>query len=639
MNKQSTAKTTEHKQTKQADASERESAPETARMRDPQRAVLAMQNAAGNRAVGQLLQQGALQTKLKVNAPGDSYEQEADRIAAQVMTTPTQHSVGNAPRRIQRFSGLSNGPMDAAPPSVDQALAGPGRLLEPALQQDMEQRFGHDFSSVRVHSGMVAEQSAQDMNANAYTVGHDIVFGAGRFAPGTNGGRRLLAHELAHVVQQDRHTSHDLTSLRIGATDSTVEREAQRAEKVFTPATISLTQSPTRVARSGSGGVTKTPAPTPTPTPAPVPAPVPAAPAVDPATAKARTDALVVLAHIKTEAQARAKTARSVSTSSKFYKRLKNFYLKDYLKKPSAAAGKKAATDKIGKTFAGPATAGDRWEEGALSFWNKQKIPDFARKVRPTLPAELSAATDLLSRPNRKHLPLIDSPHLVGGTNTGTAFDADVAGGGANISQLMHWGTGVKYSDIDKQTMREIFLAYELWHLEAWEIFGEDPINDLISEEAGRILGTQLRAGSITEKNLQPQLNTGFDEARAWVGSLLRVRQAEFDRWILAEKQEKANMWWGAQTPLDVWGSDTIFTKLKSGETIDAVKKSLLVERIINIYTLIFEVDEWEAKNGKIDNGDFIKMMQSGQLNTVFKKMAKGDPVTSMDALNPGVAP
>ena len=137
-----------------------------------------------------------------VNEPGDIYEQEADRVADQVMATPAHHAVSGAPPRIQRFSGQSNGQMDAAPASVDQALASPGRPLEPALRQDMEQRFGYDFSRVRVHSGAAAEQSARDVNANAYTVGHDIVFGAGRFAPGTHEGRRLIAHELTHVVQQ-----------------------------------------------------------------------------------------------------------------------------------------------------------------------------------------------------------------------------------------------------------------------------------------------------------------------------------------------------------------------------------------------------------------------------------------------------
>jgi uncharacterized protein DUF4157 len=66
----------------------------------------------------------------------------------------------------------------------------------------MEQRFGCDFSRVRLHTGVTARQSACDLNADAYTVGNDIVFGAGRFSPGTHQGRRLLAHELTHVVQQ-----------------------------------------------------------------------------------------------------------------------------------------------------------------------------------------------------------------------------------------------------------------------------------------------------------------------------------------------------------------------------------------------------------------------------------------------------
>jgi len=77
----------------------------------------------------------------------------------------------------------------------------------------MEPRFGHDFSQVRVHSGAVAEQSAQEVNANAYTVGHNIVFAAGRFAPQTQEGQRLIAHELTHVVQQSgSNGSHTLAA-------------------------------------------------------------------------------------------------------------------------------------------------------------------------------------------------------------------------------------------------------------------------------------------------------------------------------------------------------------------------------------------------------------------------------------------
>jgi hypothetical protein len=124
-----------------------------------------------------------MQTKLAINKQGDSYEQEADRIADQVMAASAYPSVSGAPPRIHRISGQSNGQKNAAPPSVDHALASPGGPLESALRNDMEQRFGHDFSSVRVHSGAAAEQSAREVNAYAYTVGHDIVFDTGRFAP------------------------------------------------------------------------------------------------------------------------------------------------------------------------------------------------------------------------------------------------------------------------------------------------------------------------------------------------------------------------------------------------------------------------------------------------------------------------
>jgi hypothetical protein len=144
----------------------------------------------------------AIQLRLAINQPGDVLEQEADRIADRAMATPPYTAVSGTPPYIQRFSGQSNGQMDAAPASVDRALASPGRPLEPVLRQDMEQRFGHDFSQVRVHSDPTAEQSAREVNAHAYTVGHNIVFGAGRFAPETQVGRRLIAHELTHVVQQ-----------------------------------------------------------------------------------------------------------------------------------------------------------------------------------------------------------------------------------------------------------------------------------------------------------------------------------------------------------------------------------------------------------------------------------------------------
>jgi hypothetical protein len=143
-----------------------------------------------------------MQAKLAVSASDDPLELEADRIADQALAAPANPAFGTAPLRIQRFTAQSSAQADIAPASVDRVLAGSGRSLNPALRQDMERRFGHDFSQVRLHSGSAAEQSARDVNANAYTAGNNIVFGAGRFAPETHDGRRLIAHELAHVVQQ-----------------------------------------------------------------------------------------------------------------------------------------------------------------------------------------------------------------------------------------------------------------------------------------------------------------------------------------------------------------------------------------------------------------------------------------------------
>ena len=85
---------------------------------------------------------------------------------------------------------------------VDAATRGGGRALDPALRHSMEARFGYDFSSVRVHDDPQAASAAAGVDAAAFTVGEHIVFGSGRFDPSSPGGRHLIAHELAHVVQQ-----------------------------------------------------------------------------------------------------------------------------------------------------------------------------------------------------------------------------------------------------------------------------------------------------------------------------------------------------------------------------------------------------------------------------------------------------
>jgi hypothetical protein len=91
----------------------------------------------------------------------------------------------------------------AAPAIVHEVLRSPGQPVDASSRAYFEPRFGHDFSKVRTHADARAAESAAAVNAHAYTVGSDIVFGGGQHAPGTERGKRLLAHELAHVVQQN----------------------------------------------------------------------------------------------------------------------------------------------------------------------------------------------------------------------------------------------------------------------------------------------------------------------------------------------------------------------------------------------------------------------------------------------------
>ncbi len=95
-------------------------------------------------------------------------------------------------------------PQDAlfAPPIVHEALRSPGQPLDAHTRAFMESRFGHDFAKVRVHNDSLAARSATEVHAQAYTVGQNIVFSRGAYTPSTTTGRALIAHELAHVVQQ-----------------------------------------------------------------------------------------------------------------------------------------------------------------------------------------------------------------------------------------------------------------------------------------------------------------------------------------------------------------------------------------------------------------------------------------------------
>ncbi|MEK6321046.1 MAG: DUF4157 domain-containing protein [Acidobacteriota bacterium] len=113
------------------------------------------------------------------------------------------------------------------PTIVPEVLRAPGQPLDAATRAFMEPRFGHDFSHVRVHTDARAMESARTVNALAYTVGNNIVFGGGQYAPGATSGSRLLAHELTHVLQQEAAgLSSVQTKLPVDQPGSPFEREA-----------------------------------------------------------------------------------------------------------------------------------------------------------------------------------------------------------------------------------------------------------------------------------------------------------------------------------------------------------------------------------------------------------------------------
>lgn len=160
----------------------------------------------------------SLQAKLTVGKSDDPLEQEADRMAAQVMRVSEpqlqrtcacgggcsgcqNEQAAHDRLQTERIQTNDSGEI-AVPPIVHEVLGSSGQALDPSTRNFMEVRFGHDFSRVRVHTEARAVESANAVGAQAYTVGQHIAFDSGQYRPQLMEGRQLLAHELTHVAQQ-----------------------------------------------------------------------------------------------------------------------------------------------------------------------------------------------------------------------------------------------------------------------------------------------------------------------------------------------------------------------------------------------------------------------------------------------------
>lgn len=180
-----------------------------------------VQQSAGNLAIQQLLNTGAIKAKLTISQPNDPDEQEADAVADRIMrmpdgvakppcptcaagATPCPTCSEGQPSTIHRKtnSGTGNHPSPAAHHVIGRL--GPGHPLDKSTRAFFEPRFGSDLSHVRVHTGAQAEKTAKSISAKAFTIGPSIAFGIGQYAPESQEGRTLLSHELTHVTQQPR---------------------------------------------------------------------------------------------------------------------------------------------------------------------------------------------------------------------------------------------------------------------------------------------------------------------------------------------------------------------------------------------------------------------------------------------------
>ena len=173
--------------------------------REERDSQLSLHRAVGNQAMQALLRSGAIRAKLAISDTNDPAEREAESVAARIMD-PAMAGIA-LPGAVSRNSpALRRSPAGHNTPAnvsgiVERVLHSAGRPLDRATQGFFESRFGQDFSQVRIHTGSEEADSARSISALAYSAGEHIVFDSGQYAPHSEQGRRLLAHELTHVVQ------------------------------------------------------------------------------------------------------------------------------------------------------------------------------------------------------------------------------------------------------------------------------------------------------------------------------------------------------------------------------------------------------------------------------------------------------
>jgi hypothetical protein len=217
--------------------------------------LIHLQQTSGNQVVQRMVNSNQIQAKLKISQPDDPYEREADRIAEKVMRMQSHEGSYHTTRtkddkninrkckscedeeeseelkkiKISRMENDSSSNQshvsDNFGKNINKVVSQRGSPLDASTREFMESKFGYDFGNVRIHADERAARSARSINALAYTIGNKIIFGEAQYRPYTFEGKRLLAHELTHIIQQagvknnDNYNEHSQSLYSYGITN------------------------------------------------------------------------------------------------------------------------------------------------------------------------------------------------------------------------------------------------------------------------------------------------------------------------------------------------------------------------------------------------------------------------------------
>ncbi len=561
-----------------------------------------IERALGNRTVQRLLD-----ARIRVAPPSHPREREAERVAAAAerdtaapLPRPGPASSSGTPMLHRaRAEAAPDAPRADAPADGLLEGLGAGRPLDPTTRARFASRLGTPFADVRVHAGPRAAESAHAVGAAAFTLGRHIVFGAGRYAPATTAGRRLLAHELTHVAQAYRaptaepciHRSAESDAARIesllsyGIFDWVItDAEAIEALEILSGLPVHLQQAVLR--RINLGRLREN-------------LPAPYLPVLERVLARAGRPPSSVRDTVRriqdllsyglfdwaiTDADANeafrlltslppAEQQRVVLVINyrRLYDNLPNARDRAALaaiRRPAVAretadlAVRDARRRHARRLLARIKTAADALTlphppaSGAFErFLGREYLTRYCARPsgdtgRPAIEQMTREGAggfttygygllrDMAARAGRVGIGYIDSPYFLGTPAPGSVTAAgffDPWSQGPNPTDIMHFAAGIKWHWVARFLVQWYFIHYEKKTEEGWQIFGLDALNDVIAEEGGRVLGEDLAAGRARCSGGFIDLDPYFRRGRAFLRG--ELSESRLDRLALRVHQ------------------------------------------------------------------------------------------------------